>query len=137
MPRRRMTPEEKENIEIQKENDKIIEFIDKYNYPDFDDAKTLIEKDLSVWAEYSELNHELSSIIWKNLLNDKIIKDIGIKINKRGGFKAMLAIHSAITMIARNHLKSSDYIEFYANEILFNIYKTIEQAWDGIGEWSR
>ena len=68
-------------------------------------------------------------------MNDERIKNIGIKINRRGGFKAMLAIHSAITMIARNLLRSSDYIEFYANQVLFNIYKTIEQAWDGIGEW--
>ena len=47
----------------------------------------------------------------------------------------MSAVHSAIITVARFLLKQTDYPDQKKNEIQYNIYKTIEKAWDGIGEW--
>ena len=70
----------------------------------------------------------------EQLADEKKIKIVGNLINKRGGFQAMSQNHSALMKVVRHFLKK-EKLGDDANTIQLNIYKVVEQAWHGIGEW--
>ena len=72
--------------------------------------------------------------IWDNLHDDEKIKVVGRLINTRGGFQAMQMNHSALIKVVM-HLLKKEKLGDDANTIHLNIYKIVEQAWHGIGQW--
>ena len=123
-----------ELLEIYNENKLIENFTKRNKYPSYKEVLKLLSDDITVRAEYGERNHEWIKKIWENMHDDEKIKVVGKLIHTRGGFQAMLKNHDALMKVVRHFLQKQDLGED-ANTIQLNIYKIVEQAWHGIGQW--
>jgi len=127
----------KELVETHNEKLAVEKFTKRNKYPTFQDMLIMLSKpeDVHVYAEYGELNHEWMKKIWDDIHNEEKIKVVGKLINKRGGFQAMTQNHAALIKVVQHFLKQDKLNDIDAMTIQYNIYKGVERAWHGIGEW--
>ena len=125
----------KELAETHNENKKVEAFIKRNNYPKYKEVLKMLSNKLDVSAEYGGFNHEWMNKIWDDINNEKRIKVIGNLINSRGGFQAMSKNHETLMIVVRHFLKKEKLTDIDNMVILNSIYKSVEQAWDGIGDW--
>jgi hypothetical protein len=78
-----------DDIEIDLEQEKIREFVNKHPYPSYEDVANKL--DVQLWAEYGKVNHNLCKSIYDNSTNDAIILKAGKRIYRRGGTTALRA----------------------------------------------
>ena len=120
-------------------NQKLIveQFTERNKYPKYNEVVKMISDKLDVYAEYGKCSHEWMSKIWDDINNEKKIRVIGNLINGMGGFQAMSKNHTALVMVVRHFLKKEKLTDIDNMIILQSIYKGVERAWDGIGDWKR
>jgi len=120
-------------------NQKLIveQFTKRNKYPKYNEVVKIISDKLDVYAEYGGCSHEWMGKIWNDINNEKKIRVIGNLINGRGGFQAMSKNHTALVMVVRHFLKKEKLTDIDNMIILQSIYKGVERAWDGIGDWKR
>ncbi len=115
----------------------IEDFIKSNKYPTYDEAMMILRRldDTRVVAEYAKFNHEMMSKVWENLFDEEKMKVVGNLINQRGGFSAMTHNHCALMTILKNFIKQNKLSRQDQTIVQCNVYKIIEVAWHGIGEW--
>ena len=123
--------------EIHNQKLMVEQFTKRNKYPKYNEVVKIISDKLDVYAEYGGCSHEWMGKIWNDINNEKKIRVIGNLINGRGGFQAMSKNHKALVMVVRHFLKKEKLTEIDNMIILHSIYKGVELAWDGIGDWKR
>ena len=120
-------------------NEKLMveQFTKRNKYPKYNEVIKIISDKLDVYAEYGGFNHEWMNKIWDDINNEKKIRVIGNLINSRGGFQAMSKNHGTLMIVVRHFLKKEKPTDIDNMIILQSIYKGVERAWDGIGDWKR
>ena len=111
------------------------EFIKRHKYPTFKQVLNILSKDLHIYAEYGEPNHEWMKKIWSNIHDRDRAIVVGKLIDNRGGFQAMTNNHAALMKVVRYFLKQDELSEQDTMTIMNVIYKNVESAWHGIGQW--
>ena len=86
-------------------------------------------------SEYGRDNHEWMKEIYENIMDEKVIKENGKKINNRGGQVAMVENYYVIVHILGDKTDELKMKHDEVVEILYPIKTQISQCWDGIGEW--
>ena len=111
-------------------------------YPSYDEVCKLIEKDIDLWAEYGEYNHECMETIWNNYQNKSVVKEMGEVINKNGGFQTMESNFYTLCKVLReillNHVedfRESREFEKQMFEQFRERRDNVKMYWDGVGNW--
>ena len=114
----------------------------EHKYPSYDEVRKLIEKDMNLWAEYGEYNHECMETIWNNYKNKSVVKEMGEVINKGGGFQAMQSNFYTLCKVLReillNHVedfRESREFEKQMFEQFRERRDNVKMYWDGVGNW--
>ena len=134
--------------ETEKTVKKVKSFIKKNPYPKYEEVvETLVniarkvpndnlkQEVFNMISEYGRENHKLMKEIYENIMDEKVIKENGKKINSRGGKVAMVGNYYVIVNILGDKtdklkMKHDDVVE-----ILYPIKTQISECWHGVGEW--
>ena len=80
-------------------------------------------------------NHQLLKSIFESKLNKNVVCEVGTAINERGGMTAMIANFYIYCHFAGERMKDMGLTGEQWREIHDQHAKSIENMWDGIGQW--
>ena len=105
----------------------VIKYIQTNPFPSYDEMISRIGSNMNVYAEYGETNHNSLKKIYESFMNKDVAKKEGLLIYKRGGTRAL-------QMNCTAFMYHGPFSTSYNPEIKYES-KTLEFAWDGIGEF--
>jgi hypothetical protein len=117
-----------DNKAIQQEEKRITDHIRNNPYPSYEEMDRRHGDDIMLSAEYGRRNHDALKEIYESGMNKEIAREIGEKIYKRGGTRALQA---NCTSFARYGPFSNSVFP----DVRYNGPKDLESAWDGIGDF--
>ena len=89
---------------------------------------------LNMISEYGRPNHEWVKEIYENIMDEKLIKENGQKINERGDKVAMVYNYEVLCYFlcytTDLKVKCNAVVDIY-----YPIKTQISECWHGIGEW--
>ena len=128
--------------------DKVKSFIKNNPYPNYEEVMELLitharetkseyarRETLNMISEYGRHNHEWMKEIYENIMDEKLIKENGEKINERGDKLAMVYNFDVLCYVL---CYKTDRLKIKCNavvDIYYPIKTQISECWHGIGEW--
>lgn len=105
----------------------VTKYIKENPFPSYDEMITRIGNNMDVYAEYGESNHNSLKKIYESCMNRDVAKKEGLLIYKRGGTRALQLNCAAFMYYGPFSTSHNPEIKYES--------KTLEFAWDGIGEF--
>ena len=102
-------------------------YINNIKYPRYFDVARIIGYDVVSRYYYNKYYHDLLSNLWRNMDNEDVMVDIGLKIFNRGGIIS-LKICLYIYLSVMYHMLVNDRIDGYV--IFNNLKQKIRKSWD-------
>lgn len=96
-------------------------------FPSYDEMIKRIGNNMEVYAEYGMVNHNSLKKIYESFMDEKIAKQEGMKLYNRGGTQALQMNCTAFMYFGPFSTSHNSDIKFAG--------KTLEFAWDGIGDF--
>ena len=134
--------------ETEKTVKKVKSFIKNNPYPKYEEVietlndmaravpiDNLKQEVFNMLSEYGRENHKWMKEIYENIMDEKLIKENGKKINNRGGKVAMVENYYVIVNILGDKTEKLKMKHDEVVEILYPIKTQISECWNGIGEW--
>ena len=134
--------------ETEKTVKKVKSFIKNNPYPKYEEVietlndmaravpiDILKQEVFNMLSEYGRENHKWMKEIYENILDEKLIKENGKKINNRGGKVAMIENYYVIVNILGDKTEKLKMKHDEVVEILYPIKTQISECWNGIGDW--
>ena len=107
----------------------------EHKYPSYDEVCKLIEKDMNLWAEYGEYNHECMETIFNNYKTKSVVKEMGEVINKNGGFQTMQSNFYTLCKVLKQILNNQNEYDEQLFKELIEMRDNVKIYWDGVGNW--
>ena len=134
--------------ETEKTVKKVKSFIKNNPYPKYEEVietlndmaravpiDILKQEVFNMLSEYGRENHKWMKEIYENIMDEKLIKENGKKINNRGGKVAMVENYYVIVNILGDKTEKLKMKHDEVVEILYPIKTQISECWNGIGDW--
>ena len=126
--------------------DKVKSFVKNNPYPNYEEVMELLltharetksayarRETLNMISEYGKHNHEWMKEIYENIMDEKLIKENGKKINERGDKVAMVYNYDVLCYVLcckTDKLKCNAVVDIY-----YPIKTQISECWNGTGDW--
>ena len=109
-------------------------------FPTYDELSELIlnlpQQRAYQWVgELGPNNHLLLKRIFDSKLDKNVVREVGGKINERGGMAAMSANFYMYCHFVGARLKGMGVTEEQWHELHYAHARHIEALWDGVGQW--
>ena len=133
--------------ELERDRKKLRNFTKNNPYPSYKEVMTLIVNEskrdsafdkneiMMMLSEYGEDNHDWMKEIYENVLEKKIVKANGERINNKGGKVAMVWNYYTLLIVLIHFLKQNKLKEDDEILIHYNYKDCISSYWNGIGDW--
>ena len=113
---------------ITEEDKMILQFVQKYPYPDHEDMLAKLNYYVDLYTEYSKLNHDCCKIIYENPNNEEIILNMGKQIYKNGGIKSLKATHRILKYFSP-YWSSSNIIVKSHGSMIEVYFQSVTSEW--------
>jgi len=127
--------------EPEEEDEFIKKFVKAHPYPSYKEIETLREEVakekgsefpyLDWWVEYGEVNHEWCKKMYDSCFDVAVCKEMGEKINERGGRQAMYGNYNMLRWFSPCGWNARKY----NNPVIQSLPRCVSCSWHGIGGW--